>query len=132
MAKILIVEDEEVLYRVLEEKFRKANFEVAIAEDGEVAMTTVKTFNPDLILLDLILPKKDGFEILQELKADPGLKQIPVVVLSNLGQDEEIKRALSLGAVDYLVKVQHPINEVVEKVQKYLIDPQKPQGMPKA
>lgn len=94
-------------------------------------MSLVKSFHPDLVLLDLILPKKDGFEVLQELKADPGLKQIPVVVLSNLGQDEEIKKALDLGAVDYLVKVQHPINEVVEKVRKYLIEPQKPKGMPK-
>ncbi len=131
MAKILIVEDEEVLYRVLEEKFEKADFAVKVAEDGERAMSLVKSFHPDLVLLDLILPKKDGFEVLQELKADPGLKQIPVVVLSNLGQDEEIKKALDLGAVDYLVKVQHPINEVVEKVRKYLIEPQKPKGMPK-
>ncbi len=76
---------------------------------------------PDLILLDLVLPKKSGFDVLTELKADPELKNIPVIVSSNLGQDEEIKRALQLGAMDYLVKSQHPINEVVEKVNAQVL-----------
>lgn len=119
--KIAIVEDESILLKVLEEKFSKANFDVVIAKDGEVAMPVIKKSMPELIILDLILPKKDGFEVLKELKADPELKTIPVVVLSNLGQDEDIKRALQLGAEDYLVKTQHPINEVVDKVKKTLI-----------
>ena len=119
--KILIVEDKKILSKVLEEKFKKENFNVSIAMDGEEVMSLAKKNNPDLILLDLILPKKSGFEVLGELKADPELKMIPVIVLSNLGQDEEIKNALSLGAVDYLVKTEHPINEVVEKVKQNLI-----------
>ncbi|MCL5733947.1 MAG: response regulator [Patescibacteria group bacterium] len=119
--KILIVEDEEILSKVLEEKFKKENFNVSVAVDGEGVMPLAKKDNPDLILLDLILPKKSGFEVLGELKADLELKMIPVIVLSNLGQDEEIKNALSLGAVDYLVKTEHPINEVVEKVKQNLI-----------
>jgi len=121
--KILIVEDEEILSKVLREKFEKENFEVKLAEDGETVLSLTKSFQPNIILLDLMLPKKSGFEVLQELKADPEVKNIPIVVLSNLGQDEEIKKALNLGAVDYFVKAQHPINEVVEKVSNRLINP---------
>lgn len=119
--KILIVEDEEILAKVLREKFEKEKFTVKLAMDGEVVLPAAKTFCPDLIILDLILPGKNGFEVLQELKSDSELKSIPVVVVSNLGQDEEIKNALNLGAVDYIVKTQHPINEVVEKVKRQLL-----------
>lgn len=119
--KVLIVEDEEILAKVLEEKFKDEKFEVRIAIDGEVVLAEAKSFKPDIIVLDLILPKKDGFEVLKELKSNAILKQIPVVVLSNLGQDEEIKKVLSLGAVDYFVKTQHPIKEVVEKIKSYTL-----------
>lgn len=118
--KVAIIEDEEILLKVLKEKFEKSGFEVSTAADGEQAIEVVKGVKPDMVLLDLVLPKKDGYAVLTELKADPELRAIPVIVLSNLGQDEEIKRALQLGAADYLVKTQHPINEVVEKVNSYL------------
>lgn len=72
-------------------------------------------------MLDLILPKKSGFDVLHEIKADPVLRSIPVIVISNLYQDEDIKRALQLGAEDYIVKSQHPINEVIDKVRGYII-----------
>ena len=121
--KILIVEDEEILAKVLKEKFEDFQLEVAVAKDGENALAMAADLNPDAILLDIILPHKDGFEVLKELKENPKLKQVPVIVLSSLGQDEEIKRALRLGAADYFVKTQHPINEVVEKVRSYLIKP---------
>jgi len=120
--KILIVEDEEILAKVLQEKFEKEDFKTVLAVDGELAISLAKSTRPNLIILDLILPKKSGFEVLKELKDDPELKTIPVIVLSNLGQDEEIKRALALGATDYLVKTQHPIKEVIEKVKGYLIE----------
>ena len=120
--KILIVEDEEILAKVLQEKFEKEDFKTVLAVDGELAISLAKSTRPNLIILDLILPKKSGFEGLKELKDDPELKTIPVIVLSNLGQDEEIKRALALGATDYLVKTQHPIKEVIEKVKGYLIE----------
>lgn len=119
--KVLIVEDEELLAKVLKEKFEKESFDVVVASDGAEVLPLAEKNSPDLILLDLILPKKSGFEVLAELKADPELKIIPVIVLSNLGQDEEIKSALNLGAADYLVKTEHPINEVVEKVKQQLI-----------
>lgn len=125
MMKIVIVEDEEILSKVLEEKFRKANFDVAIAVDGEEALPVIRKFSPEIIILDLILPKRSGFEVLQELKTNPELKAIPVIVLSNLGQDEDIKKALQLGAEDYIVKTQHPINEVIEKVKERLLSKSK-------
>ena len=118
--KILLIEDEEILGDVLKEKLEQEKFVVELARDGEDGLAKAAQA-PDLILLDLILPKKDGFEVLRQLKSNPTLKMIPVVVLSNLGQDEEIKKALQLGAVDYMVKAQHPIDEVVEKVKRQLI-----------
>lgn len=115
--KILIVEDEKALAVVLGEKLEKLEHDVKIAEDGERAITLARSFKPEMILLDLILPKKDGFAVLKELKADHELSEVPVIVLSNLGEDDNIKRALSLGAKDYFVKSQHPINEIVEKIE---------------
>lgn len=119
--KILIIEDEEILSKVLEEKFKRAGFDTAIATNGDEAFPMAKKFSPDVILLDLILPKKNGFDVLKDLKSDADLKTAPIIVLSNLGQDEEIKRALELGASDYMVKTQHPINEVIEKVKNLLL-----------
>lgn len=121
--KILIAEDEEILKRVLQEKFEKEKFTVALIDDGERVLLGAKSFSPDLILLDIMLPKKDGLAVLEELHADPELSRIPVIILSNLGDDEKIKKALSLGAVDYLVKTQHPINEVLERVKTHLLKP---------
>lgn len=118
--KLVIVEDEEALLGVLSEKMRKAGFEVLVARDGEEGMRVIEKSNPDLVLLDLILPKKDGFEVLLELKARQDLKMIPVIVLSNLDEDENLKKALRMGAEDYIVKTQHTINEVVEKVADHL------------
>lgn len=115
--KILIVEDEQVLSKVLKEKFDKAGFETKVSADGEIAISDSKSFLPEIIVLDLVLPKKSGFEVLKAVKADPETKMIPVIVVSNLGEDSDIKQALSLGAKDYFVKSQHPINEIVEKVK---------------
>lgn len=121
--KILIVEDEQVLSKVLKEKFDKAGFETKVSADGEVAITDAKSFLPEIIVLDLVLPKKSGFEVLKMVKADPETKTIPVIVVSNLGEDSDIKQALSLGAKDYFVKSQHPINEIVEKVKVAITEP---------
>lgn len=118
--KLLIVEDEKILAKVLQEKLEKEGFTVALVGDGEAALSQVKSFKPDMILLDIILPKKDGLQVLEEIKANPEFSHLPVIILSNLGEDEKIKSALKLGAVDYLVKTQHPINEVVEKIKEYL------------
>lgn len=119
--KIVIVEDEQALSGALSDKFKNAGLEVAVANDGGEAIDVIRTNKPDIIALDLLLPKKDGFEILEELKNDTELSNIPVIVLSNLDQDEDIKKALRLGAIDYWVKSQHPINEIVEKVNMRLL-----------
>lgn len=119
--KILVVEDEEVLAKVLQEKLEKSGYEVALAGDGEAALTLAKSFNPDAVVLDLLLPKKNGFEVLEVLKSDETTKMTPVVVVSNLGEDSDIKRALALGAADYYVKSEHPINEIVEKIKNALL-----------
>lgn len=121
--RILVVEDEEALSRVLSEKLELAHFSVRVAKDGEEAIPFAKEFLPDLVLLDLLLPKKLGMDVLEEMKQDQDLKTIPVIIISNLGSDEDIKRALSLGAVDYFVKTQHPLKEIVEKVKKYAAMP---------
>lgn len=117
--KILIVEDEDSLARVLVEKFERENFEVKLAQTGDVVVSMAKAFVPDVIALDIMLPKKNGLAVLEELKADATLRNIPVVMISNLDNDEEIKKSISLGAVDYFVKSQHLIKEIVEKVKEY-------------
>lgn len=119
MKKILIAEDESILLNVLKDRFETEGWEVATAKDGVEAMKFIKKNSLDLILLDLLMPKKDGFEVLKEVRGNPELKSLPIVVLSNLGGDEDIKKALSLGANDYYVKTQHPMSEIVEKAKKY-------------
>jgi len=120
MNHVLIVEDEEFLAKTLEDNLVSEGFTVELAMDGEEAMEKIEKNKPNLILLDLLLPKKDGFFVLNQVKQNPEWKLIPVVVLSNLGDDTDIKKALELGADDYFVKSQHPVQEVVEKVKKYL------------
>ncbi len=115
--KILIVEDEDVLAKVLEEKFKKAGFSTKIATDGEDALDDIKNWKPDVILLDLMLPKKDGFEVLKGIEGD----NVPVIITSNLGDDESIKKGLKLGAVDYFVKSEHPVNEIIDKVKMVIL-----------
>ena len=119
--KILIVEDEEILSTVLQEKFENENFKVEVAQEGSVVLAMAKKFKPDIILLDILLPKMNGIEVLKHLKNDDDISNIPVIMLTNLSEDVKIKEALELGAIDYLVKTQHPINEVVEKVNKYAL-----------
>lgn len=118
--KILIIEDERILANVLEEKFNQEDFETRVAYSGEEAATTLKKFRPDIILLDLILPKKSGFDVLKDLKSDSELKSVPVIILSNLGEAENLKKGLELGADDYMIKAQHPLKEVIEKVKRSL------------
>jgi DNA-binding response OmpR family regulator len=119
--KLLIVEDEEVLVRVLREKFEKLGVQVYTVLEGSGAFEAVKKFNPDMILLDIVLPNKDGFEVLSELKADRQVQNIPVIIMSNIEEDDRVRDALKMGAIDYIMKVQHPINEIVEKVMRYSI-----------
>lgn len=120
MNHVLIAEDEDFLIRVLEDNLVTEGYAVDIAKNGEEAVEKIGKKKPDLILLDILMPKKDGFYVLEEVKKNPEWKLIPIIVLSNLGGDVEIKRALEMGADDYFVKSQHPIEEVIEKVKDYL------------
>lgn len=107
------------MLNVLKDRFEAEGWAVTIAKDGIETMEAVKKSKFNLILLDLLMPNKDGFEVLQEVRDNPELKNMAIVVLSNLGADEDIKKALDLGANDYFVKTQHPMSEIVEKANKY-------------
>ena len=120
MAKILVVEDEAVLQRALADMLAETEFEVAQATDGEQAIEKAHSEKPDLILLDLILPKKHGLEVLQALKTDDATKHIPVIILTNLEDKDDISRALELGAKTYLVKANYDMKEVIAKVREAL------------
>ncbi len=120
MKKILVAEDDKFLGNAYRAKLTKAGFEVQIARDGQEAMDMVKTFAPDIILLDLVMPVKDGFTVLAELKIDPGLKTIPVLIASNLGQKEDTDRGMKLGAADYFVKSDLSLNTIIEKINNLI------------
>jgi len=121
MAKtILIIEDDKFLRELIAQKLIKEGYEISEALDGEEGIKKVKEEKPDLVLLDLILPEIDGFEVLSRMKDDPGLAQVPVIILSNLGQKEDVERGLKLGAVDYLIKAHFTPGEIIEKVRAVL------------
>jgi len=118
MTKILVAEDDRFIASAYKMKLVKEQFDVELAFDGEEAITKARSFSPDIILLDLIMPKKDGFETLKELKSDPKLKDIPVIVSSNLGQKEDKDKALALGALDYFVKSDISLADLLAIIKK--------------
>ncbi|MCD6114737.1 response regulator [bacterium] len=120
MEKILIVEDDKFLRELIAKKLLKEGYEVEEAIDGEDGVRKTKKVMPDLILLDLILPGIDGFEVLKRIKEDEKTASIPVVILSNLGQKDEIEKGLNLGAVDFLIKAHFTPEEIVEKIKLVL------------
>lgn len=117
---ILIAEDDKFLVKVYTTKLSKEGFQVEVASNGEEALKLAREKNPDLIFCDLMMPIKDGFEVLKELKADTKLKKIKVVILSNLSQEEDKKRVMDLGAEEYIVKANVPFSEVIALAKKYL------------
>ncbi len=115
--KILIVEDDKFLRELISRKLLGEGYNIVEAVDGEEGIRKVKEEKPDLVLLDLILPGADGFEVLTKTKADSSVSSIPVIILSNLGQKEDVERGLKLGAVDYLIKAHFTPGEIVEKIK---------------
>jgi DNA-binding response OmpR family regulator len=115
-----LAEDDKFISLAYKDGLARQGFEVIHAPDGAEAVKLAKSEKPDIILLDLIMPEKNGFEALEELKADNETKDIPVIILSNLGQETDIKKGRELGAVDYLIKSNYAITEVVAKLEKYL------------
>lgn len=116
--KILIIEDEKAMVKVLEAKLTSAGFEVKSAFDGEQALEVLGQEKFDLLLLDVIMPKMDGFQLLSQLKSK-GIS-CPCIVLSNLAQEEDVKKAKELGCLDYLVKSDTPLAKLVEYIQRVL------------
>jgi DNA-binding response OmpR family regulator len=118
--KVLIAEDDLFISKTYAFRLGQEGFAIIMAKNGEEAVEKAIAENPDLILLDIIMPKKNGFEVLETLKTNKILKAIPIIILSNLGQETDIKKGMDLGAVDYIVKAHITIEEVVEKAKKYL------------
>jgi len=118
--KILIVEDDFFLRKLCQKKLEKEGFEVFLAQDGNEGIEQAKKNIPDLILLDIILPGIDGFDVLKTLKNESSTKAIPIVLLSNLGQKEDIDKGSALGATDYLIKAHFSPQEIVDKVKEIL------------
>jgi len=118
--KILAIEDDRFLRKLLIDRILEEGYSVEGAIDGEEGLKKVKENAFDLILLDLVLPGIGGFEVLVSLKKDQSLKKIPVLILSNLGQKEEIEKGLRLGAIDYIIKAHFTLDEIVEKIKKIL------------
>jgi len=119
-AKILLIEDDTFLVEMYTTKFELEGFGVISAEDGIKGLEMVKKEEPDIILLDILMPKMDGFAVLDALKKDKATANIPVVLLTNLGQKEDVKKGFEKGAVGYLIKAHFMPSEVVEKIKKIL------------
>jgi len=118
--KILIIEDEEIVLGLLQKKLSQEGYEVSVARDGEEGLKKMREIKPDIVLLDIIMPKMSGFEVMEEMQKDSGLKKIPVIVVSNSGQPVEIDKARELGAKDWLIKTEFDPQEVISKVKKQL------------
>ncbi len=116
-SKILVVEDDAFLLKAYKFKLEKAGFEIQVATNGEDALKVLDTFPAQVVLLDLVMPRKDGFATLEEIRKRPELKDLPVYVVSNLGQKEEIDRVMALGATDCLIKSNLSMDDLVKKIQ---------------
>lgn len=117
---VLIVEDDEVLLRALYLLFHGGDYTVASATNGEEALKMTERLKPDLVLLDLIMPKMNGFDYLKAAKSNPEMQKMPVIVLSNLGDKDDIEKATNLGAKDYFIKSNTDLSTLAEKVKKIL------------
>ena len=118
--KILLIEDDPFLSSLLGNRLKKEGFDLISVKSGNEAVKTLKKDAVDLVLLDLILPGKSGFEVLEDIKSDPQVAKTPVIIISNLGQDMDIEKAKELGVVDYLVKAKISIDDLVQKIKDFL------------
>lgn len=123
MANILLVEDDAILVEMYQAKFELEGHEIKVASNGEECLQMLETYTPELILLDILMPKLNGFHVLKEIKKQPQLRQVPVILLTNLGESEvdmNQELAHALGVNDYLIKSHHTPDEIVEKVVRVL------------
>ena len=126
--KIVLIEDDEILSKVIYEELKAVGFSVLQAFDGEDGLKMIKSEKPDLVLLDIMLPKKNGFEVLKEIKGTPEFKEIPFFLLTMLGSDDDIKKGLRLGADNYIVKSQHAVAEIIEKIKDFFSEESHPKS----
>lgn len=120
LKKILLAEDDQFISRAYKDGLERVGFEIIIALEGFTAIEKVKTEKPDIVLLDLMMPEKNGFEVLEEIRAGESSKDTPVIILSNLGQASDVEKGKELGATDYLIKSNFSMKEVIEKVKFHL------------
>lgn len=118
--KILIVEDDRYISKMYQLKLSLEGYDVQVAENGREGVDKVKEFMPNIILLDILMPELDGFEVLKIVKGDDATKNIPVLIMSNLGQEDHVEKGMKLGAVGYIVKSQYTPSKVVEKIKSVL------------
>lgn len=118
--KILVIEDDTMLNKIYQMKLGILGYQVAGAYDGEEGLKKIETEKPNIVLLDLMLPKKNGYEVLETVKQNLELSRIPIVLLSNLGQEEDVKRGLALGATDFLVKSNVKLETVINRIESIL------------
>ncbi len=117
---VLLVEDDVFLSGIYQKKFEMEGYKVSLADNGEKALVEVKKKKPDIVMLDILLPKLDGFAVLSKIKSDSETKDIPVILLTNLGQKDDVQKGLEMGAADYLIKAHFKPSEVVDKIKQVL------------
>lgn len=120
MKKVLLVEDDDSLYSMYEPEFKLRGYDLIRGKDVAEGMKLIKSENPDLVLMDIVLPDKTGIVALEEIKNDPAISAIPVIMLTNFGNEENVKKALDLGAEDFILKYKVVPSEVVDKIKSYL------------
>lgn len=118
--KVMVVEDDQFLSRALTSKLKKEGFEVELVKNGQQALDKLKESKPDILLLDLIMPKRDGFSVLEEIRNDKDLEKLPVLVLSNLSQTPDTDATKELGVLEHLVKSDTTLSDIVERVKHHL------------
>lgn len=120
MKKVLIIEDEDIIIDLLKKKLLQEGYDVLIAHDGEEGLKSLRETKPDIVLLDIVMPKKSGYEVMEEMGKDPELSKIPIIIISNSGQPVELDKAKDLGAKDWLIKTEFDPQEVADKVKKQI------------
>jgi two-component system alkaline phosphatase synthesis response regulator PhoP len=119
-AKILIIEDDRYISKMYQLKLSLDGFDVQVADNGRIGVEKVKEFKPDIILTDILMPEMDGFEVIKAVRADEESKSTPILIMSNLGQEDHIQKGLELGALGYIVKSQFTPSKVVDKIKEVL------------
>jgi DNA-binding response OmpR family regulator len=121
MKNIILVEDDPFLLDIYITKFKEAGFNIEVIKEGQKVLETLKKKLPDLLILDIVLPDVDGLEVLKEIRSQDAFKNLPIIILSNLGQKQEVKKGLEMGATKYFIKANYKPSELVEEIKKILI-----------